>query len=222
MTDQLEHELKQLFAEEAGRAPQEPDLIGGVRHLVRRRKVRRGWASVVLIAASAAGVLLISGGTLGDGDAPSSPAISTSASRTSAQHSSKNPQLGPVPVPASASCIIYSPHNVSTLAEFALDGTVRTIGPQRPSQSEAYPAVIPTTITVNEWYHGGSADAITVDIPTGPSIDPTAPPFRVGSRLLISGSKAQTDSESSELAWGCGYTRYYDKSTAIAWRTAAR
>jgi hypothetical protein len=206
MTD-LEHDLRGLFAEEADRAPTGADLVQGTRRRLRHRRSLGGaWSAGVLVAASVAGVALISSGVLSADQTP--------------QHGTA--RSGALPMPADASCIIYSPENVSTLMDFAFDGSVKAIGPTHPSRSEAYPAVIATTIDVNEWYRGGSAKSVIVDIPTKASIDPMPPPFEVGTRLLVSGMNAPDNHVAQNVASGCGYTRYYNKSTAGAWQAAAR
>ena len=224
MTHQLEQELRDLFGEEADQAPVGMDLVEGTRHRLRqRRNIRGRWSAGALIAASVAGVALISSGVLGADQRHENPAASTPASSNSAPLPSATARSGALPaVPTGATCIIYSPENVSTFMDLAFDGTVTAIGPTRPSQSEAYPAVIATTIDVNAWYHGGSANSVIIDIPTEVSIDPMPPPFEVGTRLLVSGVKAHDDHVAQNVASGCGYTRYYDKSTADAWRVAAR
>ena len=68
---------------------------------------------------------------------------------------------------------------------------------------------------------GGTGDTVTVAIPVGASIDPGPPTFRVGTRLLVSGrGRNEGTSGQTVVAWGCGFTRYYDPATADSWRAA--
>lgn len=53
------------------------------------------------------------------------------------------------------------------------------------------------------------------------TVDWSGPSYGLGTRLLVSGEPrwgggALTDA----MAWGCGFTRYYDKATADNWRAA--
>jgi hypothetical protein len=81
------------------------------------------------------------------------------------------------------------------------------------------------TFGVREWFSGGRGDTVTVDVqlPTTGSSDPSDPGYGygVGSRLLVSGEARWGGSPLEfPIAWGCGFSRYYDPETATAWRDA--
>lgn len=120
------------------------------------------------------------------------------------------------------SCALaYSPQAVRQRA-FAFDGTVTRIGAQ-PTDSVGY---TPVTFRVNEWFRGGSADRVVVGMLLPPKIggiEEQFAPVRVGVRLLVSGEpRAGTGAQPLDdaVAWGCGFTRFYDQGTAAAWRRA--
>jgi hypothetical protein len=72
----------------------------------------------------------------------------------------------------------------------------------------------------------GSGPTVTVDITppqAGRSIDMSelVPAYGVGTRLLVSGAPRWGGSALTDaIAWGCGFTRYYDEATANSWRAA--
>ena len=140
-----------------------------------------------------------------------------------------NTQLtGPVQDGGTASCVMeYSPANMVGLA-FAFDGTVTSIGPghsDRPGKGSL--GMVGVTFTVNEWFIGGSGTTVTVDMPAPDARDGggmnEAPPaaYDVGTRLLVSGQHRWGEATMADaIAWGCGFTRYYDRATADGWRAA--
>lgn len=78
------------------------------------------------------------------------------------------------------------------------------------------------TFEVRERYAGGTDDQVTVDMQTVMS-DPEGPEpaavYGVGSRLLISGEPRWGGTPlDAPIAWGCGFSRYYDEKTAATWR----
>lgn len=103
---------------------------------------------------------------------------------------------------------------------FAFDGTVTGIGSDRNDLG-----YVPVTFTVNDWYRGSSTETVTVDMaPPQSTVHETSVSggtYEVGSRLLVSGEprwggQAMADA----IGWGCGFTRYYDASTAASWADA--
>lgn len=115
----------------------------------------------------------------------------------------------------------YSPATVARLA-VAFDGTVTAMGEARADPRNTAMRLLPTTFTVHRWYRGGTGDTVTVDLPVGESIDPGPPSVQIGTRLLVSGGGPRTGTPGHVLAWGCGFTRYYDSGTAKRWRTATQ
>jgi hypothetical protein len=221
MTEQLEHELRHLFAEDAERAPAAVSLAEEARRRVRqRRRARYVMGAGALVAASVVVVALVASGVLADGQPSRSPVASPLSSSAPTPSPTTEERVGALPVPAGASCANSSPDVVARLTALSFDGTVVAVGPARQSErSDGYSRWITTTLDVHEWFHGGSDATVTVDIPVGGSIDSTPPPFEVGTRLLVSGDKPGP-AANSIVAWGCGFTRYYDTATADSWRAA--
>ena len=131
---------------------------------------------------------------------------------------------GALPEDGHASCAKeYSPTEVSKGA-FAFSGTVRAIGPGRTNRGGAQMPLVSATFSVDRWFKGGAGQIVSIDIvdpspahaPEGPS-----PSFGIGTRLLVSGAH-RWDEETPDdlLAWACGFTRYYDPTTADRWRAA--
>lgn len=82
--------------------------------------------------------------------------------------------------------------------EFAFDGTVDGIDGTM------------VTFRVNQWFRGGEGDSVTLDggtlLAITPDSDTTLQP---GGRYLVAGDET--------FAWGCGFTREYDSTTAQEW-----
>ena len=81
------------------------------------------------------------------------------------------------------------------------------------------------TFKVREWFLAAGPDTVTVDmqLPTTGSESPSGPGYAydIGSRLLGSGEARWGGSPlDAPIAWGCGFSRYYDPQTATAWRDA--
>ncbi|GAA2153855.1 hypothetical protein GCM10009844_38930 [Nocardioides koreensis] len=81
------------------------------------------------------------------------------------------------------------------------------------------------TFEVREWFSGGRGDTVAVDMqpPTTGSNSAEDPgdAYGIGSRLLVSGEARWGGSPlNSPIAWGCGFSRYYDPQSATAWRDA--
>jgi len=55
----------------------------------------------------------------------------------------------------------------------------------------------------------------------GQAVLESALSYGVGTRLLVSGEPRWGGAPLTDaIAWGCGFTRYYDPATADAWRNA--
>jgi hypothetical protein len=98
------------------------------------------------------------------------------------------------------------------------------IGPSVSDRGDDADLDLPgVTFKVQEWFSGGRAGTVTVDMQAGPAAigeDPVHV-YDVGSRLLVSGEARWGGSPlEAPIAWGCGFTRYYDRQTAAAWRSA--
>lgn len=142
---------------------------------------------------------------------------------------SRNPtadRRGPLPDGGAASCVeSYAPKAVRERA-FAFDGVVVAVGRSVSDRGDEVDLGLPgVTFEVREWFSGGRGDTVTVDVqpPTTGSGDPSDPEYAygVGSRLLVSGEARWGGSPlESPIAWGCGFSRYYDPGTVIAWRDA--
>jgi hypothetical protein len=235
MTEQLEQELRLVFAEDAGRAPVSAALAQGVLRRVRhRRHAQVAWAAGAA-AAMVASVAVVSGGLHGGqpvGHRLATPPIASRSPLATPPVASKAPlaipsgiaRTGPLKGGGNASCVEeYSPKRVTGRA-FAFDGTIAAIGPARTNRPGVGLDLVAATFTVSHWYKGGSGSTVTVDIDhigAGKWIEDSAPAYGIGSRLLVSGmprwgGPALTDA----IAWGCGFTRYYDKATADSWQAA--
>lgn len=133
---------------------------------------------------------------------------------------------GPLPDGAAASCVeSYDPGAVAGRA-FAFDGVVVAVGDSVSDRGDDADLGLPgITFEVREWFSGGGAGEVTVDMqpPTTGATDSSDPGYAygVGSRLLVSGEARWGGSPlESPIAWGCGFTRYHDSETATAWRDA--
>ena len=218
----LEETVRSVLEEDARAAPDGSGVVRRVMERTRRRDRTRRTALTVGLAAAATAAVVLVPSVVGDDERSRTPAT---AARSSAQPTSTDPdrRRGPLPGTAAVSCVEqYSPREVMDRA-FAFDGTVTAIGPGRTDRGDegdlGYAGV---TFEVHEWFRGGSAATITIDLePPGASPD-GRPAYDVGTRLLVSGEHRWGGSTDADLlGWGCGFTRYHDASTADAWRQAA-
>jgi len=225
MTEQLEQELRHLFAEDAEKAPISATLAQGARRRLRQRQhAHLAWATGAL-AATVAAVAVVGGGLLGGQPGGNQLATPPIASKGPLSTPSDIAPKGPLNIGSAASCVEeYSPRRVTGRA-FAFDGTLTAIGPSRSGRPGAPPlALVAATFTVNEWFRGGSGSTVSVDITppeAGQSLGEAVPSYGVGSRLLVSGEPRWGGGAlTNAIAWGCGFTRYYDQATADSWRAA--
>ena len=133
-------------------------------------------------------------------------------------------RVGAVPGALLGSCTVetYDLVRLKNRA-FAFDGTVTQTEVMKPPAdgSGALDGYLTVTFHVNEWFRGGAQGTVTVDM-MGPSMNSDQElSYGVGSRLLVTGEPRFGGSPlNAAVAWGCGFTRYYDESTATAWRQA--
>lgn len=133
---------------------------------------------------------------------------------------------GPLPDSRVTWCVEqYAPPALAGRA-FAFDGVVVAIGPSVSDRGGEGDLGLPgVTFEVLEWFSGGDTPTITVDMqpPVTSSADPGDPghAYDIGSRLLVSG-EARWGGPALEdpIAWGCGFSRYYDPDTAKDWSQA--
>lgn len=128
---------------------------------------------------------------------------------------------GPLPDSGAVSCV--ESYSLETLQnrDFAFDGTVVRMGPSvsdRGDDGDLNFAGI--TFEVREWFVGGDAEEVTVDLQSvGEGSAEEDLPFQVETRLLVSGEPRWGGAPlDSPIAWGCGFSRYYEQQTATAWR----
>jgi hypothetical protein len=134
--------------------------------------------------------------------------------------------VGALPDGGAPSCVEqYTPQAVGHRA-FAFDGTVTDIGTAEGTGANdlGYVAV---TFTVNEWYHGADTGTVTIDMAspeaTSEETSVSGGSYAVGSRLLVSGEPRWGGGALDDaVAWGCGFTRYFDEQDADRWRASAR
>lgn len=219
MTEQLEHDLRHLFHEDALHAPnpQLGTLAAEARRRARRtRQVRMTLSAGLLVAAAAAGVAMFSNASLVN--SPTQQAVVAPVYRPT--------QTGALPDTGLAKCATsYSPEQVAE-AGFAFEGTVVAITAGRTDRPGVELGLVGTTFEVRQWFVGGTAATITVDMPppgskTLPELSEAPPSYEIGTRLLVSGaSRWGAGILVDGIAWGCGFTRYYDAQTAASWSDA--
>jgi hypothetical protein len=171
------------------------ELVRSISRQEARSPAPLWWRSRLLLAAVAAGVLLVAG--------------AVSAVVLTGGQSGEAP--GPVngPGPALGSCV--EQFSVETLAsrDFAFDGTVS--GVVTPGDAQAEEGAAPTMVTfqVRHWYKGGGGDSVTLKTyeqpgavtSIGGSLD-----LSVGTRLLAAGD--------DDFLWSCGFSMPYTESNA--------
>lgn len=123
----------------------------------------------------------------------------------------------------SAQCVErYNPHTLRS-RDFAFDGTVTAVGDTAYTPDGVPPGVgdpVQVTFRVSEWFRGGSGTEVTVAMtPPNAIISAGTTDYRVGTRLLVSGEPRFGGTPLQDpIAWGCGFTRDYDGTTALVWR----
>lgn len=128
---------------------------------------------------------------------------------------------------AAASCV--EGYSSSTLPHraFAFDGTITDIGPggtNKPDKGQLLTSAV--TFNVNEWFKGGTASTVTVDLfaRTSTIAGDDTPAYEAGTRLLVSGEPRWGGAALNDaIAWSCGgFTSYYESAVADEWRQATR
>ena len=181
----------------------------------------------ILAAATIAVLSLALWSPLGEQPEPNSPSAQASSSPSPQSTSPTLPVTRPIgalpDAPLTRCTTSYAVERLNQESAFAFDGTVVAIRPI-PSESPGGEAgYVDVTFEVNDWYAGGSGTGATVDMvpPDVHAFESTPPSYKVGTRLLVSGSsRSGTDSMDQAVANSCGFTRYYDEQTANAWRDA--
>ncbi|MEN3614776.1 hypothetical protein AAH979_35230 [Plantactinospora sp. ZYX-F-223] len=234
MNDEDVDRMLERLAERVPVGPAPVDDLVRVGKSVQRRKRR-----AAVFGASAALAVVLSGGVVaqnltGDGapsmNDPTKGPFVTLPSPTIPKADLDNPtggMSGSLPDGGAASCVeSYTPEAVAGRA-FAFDGVVVNIGPARSNRSgKGHLNLVGVTFAVGEWFAGGTAPTVTVDmgVPMAGTRDVTGEVFHsyaVGSRLLVSGEPRWGGSPlDAAIAWGCGFIRYYDRETAESWRQA--
>lgn len=221
-----EQQLEDLFDEQAQQAPAPDALLSGALCKVRSRRLRLaggvgGGAALSAAVVLAAGISLAGPNTAVSGPMP--------AGTVPSGRGGQPVEVGGV----AASCVAeYSPTLVAEKLDFAFDGTVISVGrpvSQRPGDPQPWDYA-GVTFRVNEWFKGGSAQTVTVDLPAQDRTwaeghgSPSA--YVPGTRLLVSGMArwGGGDPMAYPVAWfGCGgFTRYYSDRIANSWRAANR
>lgn len=215
MTDQIERHLREVFSEDADQAPVAGPLADRVVMRVRRqRRYRLACAASVSLAGM--GAAAVFGGGLGGLTTSVETPVAASPGTTSVRH-------GIVPDSSLTDCMAANSPAAIAARTFSFDGTVLAISSGPTDQT--VPRYAAVTFTVNQWFRGDSGDTVTVNmmapLAAGEVFSESGPSYGVGTRLLVSGEPRSGQSDlSGALAWGCGYTRYYDQQTADSWRAA--
>lgn len=228
MNTPTEQQLREVFAADSAAAPQGVDLMPGALQKVRqRRRVRMAGAAGLIGAVVVVGATVASGG--GQAHQPTRPpgaASSHPAGRAvlpGAGSVSAPTGVGAIRSDTVADCVqAYSPVAIAGRS-FAFDGTVTAIGPARSNGSGAPLPVAGVTFWVHTWFRGGSGETVTVDLeqPRAGNADSAVDAYGVGTRLLVSGEPRWGGTPlQGAIAWGCGFTRYYDPQTAAEWAAA--
>jgi hypothetical protein len=216
----LEHDLRALFRDKQAMAPAAKPVS---EYLNAPAATSPRWQWVAVPAAVLVTVAVVVGvAALSDRPTTSGPVV---APPPSAQQGALFG--GP---DSAVSCVKeYSPQEVARRS-FAFDGTVTGIGQATTGRSDRGPlSLAGVTFEINEWFKGGSEDTVMVDLPppvaAGRSREgsESSSAYEVGTRLLVSGEPRWGGLAplKDPIAWGCGFTRYWDQKTAEDWRTAS-
>ena len=214
MTDQLEEELRRFFAAEALKAPpivRAPTASPQIRaQRLRQRGPLIGIAATVIAAAMALPLVLH---VEKQGSAPQATQPPTSST-----------DAGAVDFGVAGACATYSPERAAGFLNLAFDGVITSVG--EPHQNPANPGnksslLTPVTFSVNEWFRGNRGTSIVVEAPSPPGGEQDARTgLHIGTRLLV-GARTPSGASAGTIKMAiCGFTRYYDATTADQWRIA--
>lgn len=196
--------LRLAYADLTGPVAPSPDPVTAVLGRMRRRARRRAAARTALVACVVAVVAFASFQVV----RLSGPATTVPPSAGGAVAAPR----GALPGAGTTSCTFG--YRRSTLADraWAADATVTHIGRGRGD--------VGVSFHVNTWYRGGSGTDLDLLMPSPAALERVedAPPaYEVGTRLLLSG-----EFSGARVLWSCGFTRYYDPSTAAVWQDVFR
>lgn len=219
-----------------------PDFASVTARARRRSQTRAAVAAAGALAVVVAGIGVVMG-IQPDGPGSTIVAIPSQTSvKTSQSPVRPSQRSSALPDNGVSKCVEeYTPQAVAHRA-FAFDGTVTHIGPgttDRPDNGRlngpgaGHPGLVAVTFTVSHWFHGGTSATVTADMaspvtqgeqsPATKAGDRAGKSYGIGSRLLVSGGPRWGGPALQDaVAWGCGFTRYYDPQTASAWRQAMR
>lgn len=220
MIEQVEEQLRAIFADEARHAPTSETLERQALEWTKEQHTNHRVRTAFLLVAAAAAVA-VAGISIGLERSGSSAVPTPVVAGPNQRH-------GPVTSRGGMSCV--EQYSTTTLKDraFAFDGTAVAIGPSVSDEPGSRLDAPGVTFEVNEWFHGGSADTVTIDIQgIGTGMDGASSEFGwpsqipEGTRLLVSGEPRWGGNPLDRaIAWDCGFTRYYDQETADEWRTA--
>jgi hypothetical protein len=193
-----------------------PPVVNAFRAARLRRRNRL--TALVSLAAAAAVVAAIpvAAATLGGDRSPTTGQATTS--RGVMPNAEAPQRSGPVSMSEPAGCFdTYTPASAMANAAFAFDGTVKSVENVGSSTDLPSGDLMAVRFTVNAWYVGaGDTNDVVVALGTSEQIDQAAG-YEPGTRLLVSGDPLPSGSP-EYIAWGCGFTRYYDAETASQWK----
>ena len=204
-----------------------PSFSVNTRQPLRRRFLTPAFAGIVTVPILIAAVLVGTWQTTHWAPGRSATPAPISSQGTSATPAPISSQGMSADRAFSASCA--ESYGLATLKKraFAFDGTVSRITTMQPPAdgSGALDGYVTVTFTVNEWFRGGEQGTLTLDMggSMGGSlvVEDQELSYGVGTRLLVSGEPRFGGSPlKAAVAWGCGFTRYYDKGTAASWHQA--
>lgn len=222
----LERRLARVLTVQAETAATPYRAAERARRGVRRRRLAVVTATAVAALLAVGGLVQVTrpSGGAGDGSAPladTRPSISPSHS---AEPDARTGALWPPG--AAQSCVEeYSPRTLQHRA-FAFDGVVIDIEDGQTSQADSGPLdLAAVTFEVKEWFKGGSGAEVAVDMGRPDEGREVAaefgPTYELGTRLLVTGEPRWGGGALDDpIAWGCGFTHYYDANTAAIWRDA--
>lgn len=206
-----ERVLREVLTEDAAQAPAAPAVQAAVLGAAREQQVTRRWMQALGGLAATAALVLAVGQHV-----PGSPPPVGAPEQASNASGSAGPGSFTADLDAVSRCVEFYDADGAALARrsFAFDGTVTGIGApvSEVPGDEAAVGYVGVTFAVDEWFEGGSAATVTVDLYGRPA---------VGLRLLVSGEPRWGGAPLDRaVAWPCGFTRYYDPATATDWRRA--
>ena len=205
-----------LDAQVGAHCPSSQPDIAAVRQRVSARRRHRRVLALVSVSTVA---VAVGGVAFGWQDSGGGPPADIAAPSPSVSSTPTDGRRGEVALDGMSSCVEqYSPAAIPTRG-FAFDGTVTAIDRDSSPTGSIGAGAWHVTFAVDEWFvrEDGSEVVVTISPPM-PATDAGPADYAEGTRLLVSG---ETNTGGAQyLAWGCGFTRYYDPKTANEWRSA--